>query len=178
MPRKNKRTIPYRRRREGKTNYKKRLALLKSRKLRLVIRKFNKNIIAQIIEYHPEGDRVIASSHSNELEKYGWKFNKGNIPAAYLVGLLIGKKAKGKEAILDLGLQSPVKGGRLYAALKGVIEGGLKINAEEKIFPKQERIEGKHITGYEKNKINDKDFEKQFKEAKENILKDQNERKK
>ena len=71
-----------------------------------------------------------------------------------------------------MGLQSPIEGGRLYAALKGAIEGGLKINAEEKIFPKEERIEGKHITGYEKNKINAKDFEKQFKETKEKILKD------
>ena len=172
MSRKNKRTITYRRRREGKTNYKRRLILLKSRKLRLVIRKFNKNIISQVIEYHPEGDKIIASSHSNELKKYGWKFNMGNVPASYLVGLLIGKKAKGKEAILDLGLQSPVKGGRLYAALKGAIDGGLKINTEEKIFPKQERIEGKHIVSYEKNKINAKDFEKQFKEVKEKILKD------
>ncbi len=171
MSRKNKRTVTYRRRREGKTNYNRRLALLKSRKLRLVIRKFSKNIISQVIEYHPEGDKVIASAHSSELKRYGWKSNKGNIPAAYLVGFLVGKKAKGKEAILDLGLQSPVKGGRLYAALKGAIDGGLKIDAEEKIFPKQERIEGKHITGYEKNKIDAKDFEKQFREVKEKILK-------
>ncbi len=171
MSRKNKKPIAYRRRREGKTNYKKRLALLKSRKLRLVIRKFNKNIIAQVIEYHPEGDKIIASAHSNELNKYGWKFNKGNIPTAYLVGLLIGNKAKGKETVLDLGLQSPVKGGRLYATLKGAKEAGLKIKADDSVFPKQERIEGKHISEYKKNKIDAKGFEKQFKEIKDKITK-------
>ncbi len=172
MARKNKRTINYRRRSEGKTNYKKRLSLLKSRKLRLVVRKFNKNIIAQLIEYSPEGDKVISSANSRELKKYGWKLNRGNIPAAYLVGLLIGKRAKGKEAILDIGLQTPVNGGKIYAALKGAIDGGLKVEAEEKVFPKKERIEGKHIISYEKNKITEKEFEKQFNEVKEKIIKD------
>jgi len=172
MARKNKRTLNYRRRREGKTNYKKRLSLLKSRKLRLVIRKFNKNIIAQLIEYNPKGDIIIASANSKELKKYGWKFNRGNIPAAYLVGLLIGKKAKGKEAILDIGIQTPINGGRIYSTLKGAIDGGLKIKVEEKVFPKKERIEGKHITNYDKNKIDEKDFEKQFNEVKEKIMKD------
>jgi large subunit ribosomal protein L18 len=187
MARKNKRTIPYRRRREGKTNYKRRLTLLKSRKPKLVIRKFNKNIIAQIIEYHPEGDKVIASSSSNELKKYGWPFSKSNIPASCLVGLMIAKKAKGKEAILDLGLQSPIKGGKLYAALKGAIDGGLNVKADESIFPSKERIEGKHISDYAKslseeefkkqfslnikNKADVKNFEKVFKEIKEKIIK-------
>jgi len=188
MPRKNKRTVMYRRKRESKTNYKRRLALLKSRKIRLIIRKFNKNIITQLIEYHPEGDKVIASAYSNDLKKYGWNLNKGNIPASYLVGLLLGKKAKGKEAVLDLGLQSPVKGGRLYAALKGAIDGGLKIDADNNIFPKEERVEGKHIADYAKsmkeedykkrfseyvkNKIDAKSFEKYFKEVKEKIMKE------
>ena len=171
MARKNKRTVQYRRRREGKTNYKKRLSLLKSRSLRLIIRKFNKNTIAQLIEYHPEGDKVIASSNSRELVKYGWKLNRGNIPSAYLVGLLIGTRAKGKEAIVDLGLQRPLKCGKLYAVLKGAIDGGLKIEADESIFPSKERIEGKQITSYEKNKIEEKDFEKQFNEVKQKIMK-------
>ncbi len=171
MSKKNKRTIPYRRRREGKTNYKKRLNLLKSRKLRLVIRRFNKNIIAQIIEYHPEGDKIIASASSRELLKYGWKFNRRNIPSAYLVGLLIGKEAKGKEAILDVGLQMPFKGGGLYATLKGAIDAGLVINADEGVFPSQERIEGKHVVSYEKNNIDAKELEKVFKEIKEKIMK-------
>ncbi|MBT3583115.1 50S ribosomal protein L18, partial [Candidatus Woesearchaeota archaeon] len=41
-------TVKFRRRRAGKTNYHNRLALLLSRKPRLVIRKTNKYIICQI----------------------------------------------------------------------------------------------------------------------------------
>ena len=48
------------------------------------------------MEYHPEGDRVVTYAHSMELKKFGWKKNSGNIPSAYLVGLLLGKRAKEK----------------------------------------------------------------------------------
>jgi large subunit ribosomal protein L18 len=74
--------VPFRRRREQKTNYKKRLALLKSRKNRLVVRIFNKNIIAQLIEYSPDGDKVLASAYSQDLEKQGWKQSHSNTSAA------------------------------------------------------------------------------------------------
>ena len=51
-------SLPFRRKRKGKTNYKKRLKLLLSNKPRLVIRPFIKNIIAQIVEYHPNSIRI------------------------------------------------------------------------------------------------------------------------
>ena len=53
--------VPFRRRREGKTDYRKRLKLLLSRKPRLVVRKSLNNIIAQIVEYDEKGDRVVVS---------------------------------------------------------------------------------------------------------------------
>jgi large subunit ribosomal protein L18 len=53
------RTVPYRRKREGKTNYKKRLEYLKSKSTRLVIRKTNKHVIMQLVQYHPDGDHVL-----------------------------------------------------------------------------------------------------------------------
>ena len=87
-------SVPFRRKREGKTNYKKRLKILLHRKPRLVIRKSLNSIIAQIVEYNADGDKVVLSAHSKELGKFGWKPNKGNLPSAYLIGLLIGKKAK------------------------------------------------------------------------------------
>ena len=43
-------TVPFRRKREGKTNYKKRLGLLKSKSLRLVVRKSNKHILVQLVD--------------------------------------------------------------------------------------------------------------------------------
>ena len=81
-------------------------------------------MLIAIITYNPKGDGTLVSASSEELKKYGWNLPTGNTPAAYLVGLLIGKRAlakKIKEAVLDIGLQTPVKGGRVFALLKGDI---------------------------------------------------------
>jgi len=75
--------IPYKRKMKGKTDYKHRLNILKSGKLRLVVRKSINNILLQIIEYEPNGDRVLMSVHSSTLKKYGWASHRGNIPSAY-----------------------------------------------------------------------------------------------
>lgn len=142
-------TLPKRRRREGKTDYRKRLKLLLSRKHRLVVRRSNKYIWAQIIAYSSKGDITLVSAHSKELEKYGWKYGKKNLPASYLVGLLIGKRSleKGiKEAILDIGLYRNCHGSRLYSLAKGAIDAGLNINIGEIVLPKEERIKGGHIS--------------------------------
>ena len=162
------RTVPHRRRRENKTNYKTRLALLKSGEHRIVVRKTLKHIIVQITKYEPKGDKVLFTISSSELKKLGWKYSTSNIPSAYLVGLLAGKKAqenKIKKGILDLGVSFSVKGSRLYATLKGLIDSGLEIPSSEDNFPNEERISGKHIADYKKNEIN-KDFE----ELKKKIL--------
>ena len=149
--------MPFKRKRKGKTNYNKRLKMLKSNKLRLVIRKSLNNIIAQIIEYKAKGDKVLLCAHSSELKKFGWNVNKGNIPSAYLTGLLLGVKAKKKginDLILDIGLQK--SGQRIYAALKGVVDAGLNIPHSEDILPDEKRITGQHIAGYA-SKLNKKE---------------------
>ena len=70
---------PFRRRAEGKTNYHRRMKLLKSKKLRAVIRASNNHIIVQVIQSKIGGDKVIVSAHSKELtSKYGWNANTGN----------------------------------------------------------------------------------------------------
>ncbi len=161
--------VPYKRKKEGKTDYKQRILLLKSRKLRLVIRKSLNNILLQIIEYSPDGDKILISTHSNQLKKFDWKFHKSNIPSAYLTGLLCGMKAKSKkiyEAVLDIGLSRNVKKTAIFAALKGVIDAGLKVSASEEVFPSEDRISGKHIADYKKN-----DIQKIFHQTKEKILK-------
>lgn len=158
--------LSYKRKREQKTDYKKRLKLLISKKNRLVVRKFNKNIVAQIIEYDQNGDKVVAAAHTRELIKLGWKGARGNIPAAYLTGLLCGKKAAKagvKEAVLDTGLQSSVKGSAIYAALKGVVDSGINVPHSKEILPPEERIYGQHIAEYSKILSKDKArLEKQF----------------
>ncbi|NQU79822.1 50S ribosomal protein L18 [Candidatus Woesearchaeota archaeon] len=147
------RTVKYRRKRESKTNYKKRLALIKSGKDRLVIRKSLNIITVQIVRYNPDGDKVLLTSTSKDLHKLGWKLHKANLPSAYLTGLLLGTKAKAKgieEAVIDLGLQIPIRGGRLFAALRGAIDSGLKITHSVEALPSDERISGKHIEEFAK----------------------------
>ncbi|MGC9152269.1 MAG: 50S ribosomal protein L18 [Vulcanisaeta sp.] len=143
--------VKFRRRREGKTNYYKRREMIKSGLPRLVVRKTNKYIIAQVIVPKVLGDHVVVSATSKELAGFGWKGGTKNLPSAYLVGLIIGYKAllKGiKKAILDIGLHRPVKGARVFAVLKGAIDAGLEIPHSEEILPEDDRIEGKHIAEY------------------------------
>lgn len=143
--------VPNRRRREGYTNYRKRLKLLLSKKVRFVVRITNQRIIAQFVNYSPEGDRVLITITSEKLRDYGWKGDLNNTPAAYLTGLLAGKEALKvgiKEAILDIGLRSPVKGSRVFAVLKGAVEAGVEIPHSDEILPEDSRIFGEHIAKY------------------------------
>jgi large subunit ribosomal protein L18 len=145
--------VQLRRRREQKTDYQARKGFVVSGRPRLVARSSLKHTIAQIVIAKQHGDVVSASAHSRELQKtYGWKGATGNIPAAYLTGLLCGLKAKKsgvKGAILDLGLVSPTKGSKVFATLSGVVDAGIEIpHNEEKII--KERIEGEHIVQYAK----------------------------
>jgi large subunit ribosomal protein L18 len=143
--------VQLRRRREKKTDYQARKGFVVSHKPRLVSRSSNKNTVAQIVIAKPQGDLVLASAHSRELiKKYGWKASRGNIPAAYLTGLLCGLKAKKagiSEAILDLGLVSPTKGAKVFSTMSGVVDAGVVIpHDEEKIV--KERTRGYHIQDY------------------------------
>lgn len=171
MSSKTKYTVRYRRQREGRTDYKKRLNLLKGKTDRLIIRKTNTKIILQIARYEPDGDKVLVTVNSSELKKLGWTHSCKNISAAYLAGLLLAKRAKEKQiekAILDLGLISPFKGSKLFSALKGVIEGGLDVPANEEIFPTEERLKGDHVASHlEKHKSIAQNFDKIKKKIKE-----------
>jgi len=146
--------MPFRRRAEGKTNYHKRLRLLKSRKLRCVIRASNNHMVVQIIESKLAGDKILASAHSKELiKKFGWNANTGNIPAAYLTGYLAGIRAKKSdisEAILDLGINYHTY--RVLAAFKGVLNAGIEIPYNEDFFPEnlEDKIKGIHVENYAK----------------------------
>jgi large subunit ribosomal protein L18 len=155
-------TVKVKRKLEVKTNYRKRLLLLKSNKPRLIIRKSLNNIRLQLVEYKKEGDKIIVSAYSRELRKFGWNFHLGNIPSAYLTGYLLGKKSKNvKEAILDLGIQRSIKGSIIYAALKGAIDAGMNINCDKEMFPTEDRIKGAHTKK--------QDIDKSFNEVKKKI---------
>jgi large subunit ribosomal protein L18 len=138
--------VPFRRRREGRTDYRRRLALLKSGETRLVVRRTNGNVIVQFVDWAQDGDQVKATAVAQELAKLGWEGSPKNTPAAYLTGLLAGKRAAEagvESAVFDLGRNVPSKGSRVFAALKGVQDAGIEVAAgDEEIYPSEDRING------------------------------------
>ena len=143
--------LPFKNKRLSRTNYRRRLQLLISGKPRLVVRKTLKHTLLQLVAYDENGDKVLCSAHSKELVKRGWTASTGNIPAAYLTGLLFAtrvKKAGVTQMVTDIGFHTSVYGSRIYASLKGAIDGGIALNADEKVFPSPERLRGKHIEEY------------------------------
>jgi large subunit ribosomal protein L18 len=144
--------VPFRRRREGKTDYYARKALILSNLPRIVARGSLRHMIVQVVKAKVEGDEIVTSAHSKELTKnFGWKGACGNLPAAYLTGFLCGLRAseKGvKKAILDIGLKTPVKGSRVFAVLKGVLDAGVEVPHGKEILPDESRLKGEHIANY------------------------------
>ncbi|SBT72257.1 60S ribosomal protein L5, putative [Plasmodium malariae] len=91
--------VKYRRRREGKTDYRARKALIlqdknkyNAQKLRFVVRKTNNQIICQIASAHIEGDKILAEAKSKELIRYGIPVGLKNYAAAYATGLLCARR--------------------------------------------------------------------------------------
>lgn len=160
------RTVEYRRKRQGRTDYRKRLTYLKSMKPRLVIRLTANHILVQVVEYTPDGDITKVNINSKALSNYGWNYSSSNLPAAYLTGLVAGKVAlsKGvKEMVADLGMQEKIHGGRLFAVIKGAVDAGVDMPYSEDCFPSQERLSGQHIQKYAKEiKENKEKYQKQF----------------
>ena len=158
------------RRRQNKTDYLKRLKLLKSESPRIVFRKTNKYIISQYVTSRQAQDRIEIGMNSKHLMNYGWpKEFKGSlksIPAAYFVGLLIGKKIiqkKLEHPIADFGMLSTLHKTKVYAFLKGLSDAGIKIKCKEETFPSEDRIKGKHMK---------KDFSEIFDKIKSKIEKE------
>ena len=161
--------MPFKRRREGKTDYQKRLQLLKSSQPRLVVRRTLKYITAQVTEFDKRGDKILTAATSWELKKIGWNFACDNLPAAYLTGLLLGKRSLDKKInniALDSGLYPSVKSSRIYAVVKGAKDMGLIIPVDEEILPSEERIKGGHIATNEKFK----NLPSEFGKVKEKII--------
>ena len=160
--------VSMRRRREGKTNYHARLKLVLSGKLRLVVRASIHSVTVQVIDASLKGDKIIVSAHSSQLPKYGWKYNPGNVPSAYLVGYLCGMRAKNKkvkECILDVGIL--VHKHRVYSAFKGFLDAGIEVPHGDSIFENlhlDSRMNGTHIKEYAQlmKKKSKKKYEKEF----------------
>ncbi|HUI38128.1 MAG TPA: 50S ribosomal protein L18 [Thermoplasmata archaeon] len=141
--------VPFRRRREGRTDYRYRLKLLKSDRPRAVVRFSHRRILVAVTKYDPSGDRVVAAAESPELARIGFPSQHFvSIPASYLTGYLAGLRAKsaGETAVvLDAGLRRPSKGGRLLGALRGLLDAGLDVPHGEGAFPGGDRLNGAHL---------------------------------
>eukprot|EP00997_Jenningsia_sp_PLL12_P005346 NODE_2118_length_983_cov_64.528908_g1734_i0.p1 GENE.NODE_2118_length_983_cov_64.528908_g1734_i0~~NODE_2118_length_983_cov_64.528908_g1734_i0.p1 ORF type:complete len:319 (+),score=3.71 NODE_2118_length_983_cov_64.528908_g1734_i0:44-958(+) len=216
--------VKFRRRREGKTDYRARRKLVtqdktkfNSPKYRFVVRFTNKDIIVQIVSSKIAGDVVHCVAYAHELPKFGIKLGLTNYSAAYAVGLLcarrwlkeigldskyegvksvdgnffVSKSKKGDrrpfKCYLDVGLARTTTGSKIFAAMKGAVDGGLLIPHGKKCtkFPgyvKKEKsfspemlkdyIIGGHVCDYmEKLKKSDPvAFGKQFKRFIENKI--------
>jgi large subunit ribosomal protein L5e len=206
--------VKFRRRREGKTDYRARKRLIaqdknkyNSPKYRFIVRITNADVICQFAEAKIAGDRILAHAYAHELPDYGIPVGLTNYAATYATGLLAArrllKKLKlddkyqgntgnvGEDynvdelsdgprpffALLDVGLRRTTTGSRIFAAMKGAVDGGIEIphserrfvgydNEQKKLQPDvlRKHIFGGHVADY-MNKIKAEDpqkFEKTF----------------
>ena len=157
------------RRKENKTDYGKRIKLLKGESPRIVFRRSNKYLNSQYVISKQAQDKIKINLNSKQLLKYGWpselKGSLSSTPAAYLLGFLTGNtilKEKLGEPIIDFGMLRMIHKSRPYAFIKGLNDSGIKINCPEEAFPSKDRLVGKHLK---------KDFSKTFEEIKLKISK-------
>jgi len=134
-------------------------------KYRLIVRLSNRDVTAQIAYSRIEGDHIVCSAYSHELPRYGVKVGLTNYAAAYATGLLLARRLlkqlgldtlyKGTSEVtgdeynvegvedgpgafrcyLDVGLQRTTTGARVFAAMKGAVDGGLNIPHSTNRFP-------------------------------------------
>ncbi len=177
--------------REKKTNYHKRASILLSKKSFVTIKISNQNTSTQIIRPIINGDDVLISTHSKNLANFGWKGSLSSMPACYLTGYLLGKKAMNNginDAILYTGNNKFTT--KIASCLKGILDSGLQIPTSKDALPPMERITGQHISNYGmllkekpeghgrqfsriiKNGLNPEDYVKHFNETKELIDKE------
>merc|ERR1719376_1165511 len=106
----------------------------------MIVRFSNTDVCCQIAYARLEGDIVICAAYSHELPRYGVKVGLTNYAAAYCTGLLLARRILQKfnldsvyegNTSLDVGLARTSTGAKVFAALKGAVDGGLDIPHSE-----------------------------------------------
>jgi large subunit ribosomal protein L18 len=142
----------FRRRREGKTDYRKRKGIIIGKAPFVAVHVSGKYIYSQILKPSPSGDLTVAAASSRDLvKKFGWKGSTKNLPSAYLTGYYLGQLAEGhnlKEAVVYSGVGRFVHGSRIASVISGARDAGLEIQVDEESLPDEKRISGKHIADY------------------------------
>eukprot|EP01063_Lacrimia_lanifica_P036861 TRINITY_DN741_c0_g1_i3.p2 TRINITY_DN741_c0_g1~~TRINITY_DN741_c0_g1_i3.p2 ORF type:complete len:330 (+),score=175.44 TRINITY_DN741_c0_g1_i3:44-1033(+) len=132
-------------------------------KYRLVARITNRDVIAQVASAELKGDRIHASAYAHQLKDFGCKAGFSNYAAAYATGLLVARRiltlkglAKKYPGVaectgehfepeeqedqrpfkcnLDIGLATPSVGAKVFAVMKGAVDGGLLVPHSDKRF--------------------------------------------
>jgi large subunit ribosomal protein L5e len=100
--------VKYARRRDGKTDYRARRQMVSqdktkygAPKYRLVVRRSNKDVTAQIVSATPTGDVVLQAAYSHELPAFGIKFGLTNYAACYATGLLLARRVLTKLKVAE-----------------------------------------------------------------------------
>jgi len=145
--------VPFRRKREFRTDYRLRYKLLKSGLPFFIVRRSNRYITVSLAVPEIGGDKTVFTVSSKILyKKYGW-YGLKNIPAAYLTGLIAGKKALEmgiKKAVINLGYAFTKRASIPFAAAMGARDAGLDVPMGEEAFVDESRIRGVHIAEYAK----------------------------
>jgi large subunit ribosomal protein L18 len=153
----------FRRRREGKTDYRKRKGIILGKTPFVSVHISGRYIYSQVLKPSPTGDLTVAAASSKDIvKKFGWKGSTKNLPGAYLTGYYLGHLAGEhdlKEAVVYSGVGRFVHGSRIASLISGARDAGLDIQVDEESLPDQERISGKHIAEYSK-KLDKEDKEK------------------
>lgn len=176
-------------------------------KYRMIVRFSNSDVTCQVAYARLEGDVVIAAAYAHELPRYGVKVGLTNYAAAYCTGLLLARRILQKfkldtvyegnktidgtmysvednddgpgafRACLDVGLKRTSTGAKVFAAMKGAVDGGLDIPHSEKRFPGydaeakelnaevlRKHIFGTHVADYMRHLIEEDEdaYKKQF----------------
>jgi len=176
-------------------------------KYRLIVRSSNTDICCQIAYARLEGDYIVSCAYSHELPRYGVKVGLTNYAAAYCTGLLLARRILQKfnldkmyegttdidgdyfcvedqddgpgafRCCLDVGLARTSTGAKVFAAMKGAVDGGLDIPHSVKRFPGYDNEEkslnaevhrnhifGKHVADYMKHlqEEDEEAYKKQF----------------
>jgi len=176
-------------------------------KYRMIVRSSNTDVTCQIAYARLEGDIVICAAYSHELPRYGVKVGLTNYAASYCTGLLLARRILQKfkldsvyegntnvdgsmyavednddgpgafRACLDVGLARTSTGAKVFAAMKGAVDGGLDIPHSEKRFPGYDaeskelnadvhraHIFGGHVADYMRHLIEEDEdaYKKQF----------------
>jgi len=104
--------VQRRRRRQGKTDYKARVKMVRqdrnkfnTRKYRLIVRFTNRRVICQVAYASIIGDHVVAQANSSELVNFGIPAGLKNYAAAYATGLLVARRM-----LTKFGMHEAIKG--------------------------------------------------------------------